>query len=60
MYGSSFSTLTVPIEIVNANGTTYHPTATIKYADGTTVTCQETDLRRYPTVQKTTPRGAVS
>jgi len=59
MYGSSFSTLTVPIEIVNPNGTTYHPTATIKYADGTTVTCEETDPRRFPSVQQTTPQFRV-
>jgi hypothetical protein len=55
LYGSPFSTLTLHIEIINANQTTYHPTAEIRYADGTTVTCEETDPRRYPRLQRTTP-----
>jgi len=54
-FGSAFSTLTVGIEIVRETHFTYHPIVEIKYADGSVDTCQEDDLRRYPTVQETTP-----
>jgi hypothetical protein len=46
--------LTLGFIISNANGIRINPKATIKYADGSTQECQETDLRRLPSLMKTT------
>jgi filamentous hemagglutinin family protein len=46
--------LTLGFIISNANGIIVNPKATIKYADGSTQTCQETDLRRLPSLAKST------
>jgi hypothetical protein len=46
--------LTIDIVIANANGTYFSPTATITLADGSTSVCQVDDLRRRPSLVKTT------
>ena len=48
------SRVTVPFEISNPNGIVFNPKVVIQFQDGATVTCQETDLRRLPSVQETT------
>ncbi|TFH74447.1 hypothetical protein [Cellulomonas sp. HD19AZ1] len=48
------SRLTININVTNANGVVINPKAVITYADGTTDTCQETDLRRLPNLQAST------
>ena len=48
------SYLTIDIDVTNANSTVIDPKAEITYANGTTDTCQETDLRRLPSHVRTT------
>jgi hypothetical protein len=46
--------LTLVFVISNANGIKINPKATIRYTDGSVQECQETDLRRLPSLAKTT------
>src|SRR5687767_585454 len=43
-YGQN-STLTILIDVNHSNGVSAHPVAVIKYADGTTYTCEQTEIR---------------
>ena len=51
------SRLTISIKVASANGIVINPKAVITYADGTTDTCQETDLRRLPNLLASTRHG---
>lgn len=48
------SRLTISVEVANATGIVINPKAVSTYADGTTDTCQETDLRRLPNLLAST------
>lgn len=47
------SRLTITFRVTNANGTIFNPRAVVHLADGTTFECQETDLRRRPSLVAT-------
>ncbi len=46
--------LNLDIAISNANGIKFSPVAVIEFADGSTVTCEVDDVRRVPSLVKTT------
>lgn len=47
------TTLTLTFNISNANQTIANPKAVISFQHGRSVTCQETDLRRLPSLNQT-------
>lgn len=46
--------LTLKFDITHANGTKFNPVTTIKFGDGKTVVCEADDLRRIPSLVKST------
>jgi len=47
--------LRINLMVLNHTATTYHPVARIEYPDGSTITCQENDFRRYPSIYQNRP-----
>lgn len=46
--------LNLSISISNANGIKFSPVAVVEYSDGSSITCEVDDLRRVPSLVKTT------
>lgn len=47
-------TLTLGFSISNANGTQFSPSGTVRYPGGELITCEVDDLRRTPSLRRTT------
>lgn len=50
LYGGTFPDLTFYLQVSNVNQIVVEPVGTVTYADGSTITCEETDLRRHPSL----------
>lgn len=46
--------LVIPIMVTRANRTSFNPAADVSFPDGTTVHCEEEDVRRWPSLVEST------